>query len=130
MPYLPKPQSSYTPPPRRTTNNAERKRFYDSTAWRRVRSIQISTVPYCEACYLQHTLTDCTQGAPIDHIVPINHGGDELDSNNLMTLCPAHHDRKSAMERHQGCLVAFTGEEGYRVPASGEKKRLLTKLIG
>lgn len=130
MPYLPRPPRKYSPPPRRTTNTAERKRFYDSTAWQRVRSIQISTVPYCEACFLQRTITDCTHGAPIDHIVPINHGGAELDSNNLMTLCPSHHDRKSAMERHNGCLVEYHGEEGARVPAPGEKEKLLTKLIG
>lgn len=39
-----------------------------------------------------------TPGHSIDHITPIEEGGDRTDHNNLRNLCLSHHNRKSAIE--------------------------------
>lgn len=125
MPYLPKPTRKAYPPQRRRSNNSpERKKFYDSTQWQAVRQLQLRAVPYCEVCH-----KDVVVGGHIDHIVPISRGGAMVDERNLQTLCPVHHDKKSRLERHYGCMVEPEGEKGALIPKAGEKQRLLTKLM-
>lgn len=86
--------------------------------------------PYCEACMAAGTVKGLVHGAHIDHIVRRKDGGAPLDTRNLQTLCRAHHDRKNGLEKNRGALVAFTGEHGERVPAPGEKDKLIKLLIG
>lgn len=131
MPYLPKPaRKSQLGQKRKSSNRREDKRFYDSKAWKLTRQNQLYSTPYCEACHAAGTLTDCTTGGHIDHIVRRKDGGSPHDTSNLQTLCRLHHDSKSRLEGHYGCLVAFVGEPGEYVPAPGEKEELIIKLIG
>lgn len=39
------------------------------------------------------------KGDPIDHIIPIEQGGAELDNDNLEATCKRCHAKKSAGER-------------------------------
>ena len=70
--------------------------FYQSTAWRKLRAIKLSEEPMCEECARAGRLTPAQM---VDHIVPINKGGDALDKNNLQSLCNACHARKSAKDK-------------------------------
>lgn len=45
-------------------------------------------------------------GEHVDHIIPRSKGGSDSDPRNLMTLTEVIHNKKSAMERVKGCLVA------------------------
>ena len=72
--------------------------FYRSTAWRKLRAEQLRQQPLCECC-LAHDRH--TPARVVDHIRPVNHGGEPLDIENLQSLCAACHNRKSGAERHQ-----------------------------
>lgn len=83
-------------------------------------------MPYCEAHKSKGALIDCTYGGHIDHIIPRSKGGAELDFANLMTLCHSCHSVKTQLE--QTYEVKHIGEEGERIPADGEKDKLLQLL--
>lgn len=124
MPYLPRPEKKVTPGWDRGTKS----KFYHRKAWKAVRRLQLNSAPICEVCYESGTLTDCTRGGQIDHVIRIEDGGAPLDTANLMTMCREHHAKKSAMERH-GLSLESTGQDGDRIPtrAAREKiKKLLT----
>ena len=70
--------------------------FYQSTAWRKLRAIKLDENPMCEECARSGRLTPAQM---VDHIVPINKGGAELDLDNLQSLCNACHARKSAKDK-------------------------------
>ena len=70
--------------------------FYQSTAWRKLRAIKLDENPMCEECARSGRLTPAQM---VDHIVPINKGGAELDIDNLQSLCNACHARKSAKDK-------------------------------
>lgn len=129
MPNLPKSRRpAYLPTIDRERTPTSDQRFYHSDEWQRVRWNQILRVPYCEVHQAAGVLVDCTQYAPIDHIVPISAGGAPLDERNLMTMCKSCHDRKSGFERHEKCLVATDGQEGEKIPAEGSKTALIERL--
>ncbi len=71
--------------------------FYQSTAWRKLRSVKLQQQPLCEECLQQGATTPAQM---VDHIRPINKGGAALDLKNLQSLCHACHNRKSGRERH------------------------------
>lgn len=71
-------------------------KFYESTAWRRVRTIYIKRNPLCEICYANSKLT---KAAIVDHKTEIKDGGEMLDFNNLQSLCLACHNKKTAKSR-------------------------------
>lgn len=73
-------------------------KFYQSSAWRRLRAEKIARNPLCEEC---HKMGIIEQGTVVDHIVPINQGGAPLSLDNLQTLCDRCHNRKSGREAHQ-----------------------------
>lgn len=77
---------------RRHANTA----FYQSSAWRKLRAVKIEQQPLCEDCLRQGRHTPARV---VDHIVPINKGGDSLDIANLQSLCDACHNRKSAKDK-------------------------------
>jgi 5-methylcytosine-specific restriction endonuclease McrA len=63
------------------------KRPYDSLRWRRLRKQKLNANPLCEyklAC----TLARATE---VDHVVPIEDGGDAFDWDNLKSTCKACH---------------------------------------
>lgn len=70
-------------------------KFYQSTAWRKLRKVKLEKDPLCEEC-LKHNIH--TPAKVIDHKVPINQGGAALDIANLQSLCDRCHNRKSAKE--------------------------------
>lgn len=73
-------------------------KFYQSMPWRRLRAIKIAEQPLCEECLKKGILIPAKV---IDHIVPINKGGNPLDINNLQSLCSSCHNQKSGKESHQ-----------------------------
>lgn len=120
MNYLPKRTNNRNP-----TSDQD---FYNSTAWRKVRLLKIQDQPFCEVHQHVGELIDCTFGQPIDHMVSIADNGARLSLANLMTLCETCHNRKSALEGKNGCLVKTFELEGELYPAKGEKERLIEML--
>ncbi len=70
--------------------------FYQSTAWRKLRLVQLERQPLCEEC-LRHGRH--TPAQMVDHITPINKGGAPFDLDNLQSLCNMCHCRKSAVDK-------------------------------
>ena len=101
--------------------------FLASPAWRKARLIQLQLFPICAACALRGEFTDCTKGQPIDHVISRSVGGAPLDLRNLWTLCEAHHNKKSALEKN-GLNDAGVGEPGQLIPIPAEKERVLKIL--
>ncbi len=87
-PWLPKLQ----PFSRYSAKNAA---FYHSAEWKKVRDLQLMQHPICQEC---ERLGRVTPATVVDHIKPINEGGDRLDQRNLQSLCETCHNRKSARE--------------------------------
>lgn len=72
-------------------------KFYQSTAWRKLRAIKLEQQPLCEECLSKGIHTHAKVA---DHIVPINRGGAALNIENLQSLCDRCHNIKSAKEGH------------------------------
>ncbi len=66
-------------------------RFYNSTLWGRIRKIQLSRQPLCEACLSEGRTTPATV---VDHIEAIKESGPQLDLENLQSLCASCHSKK------------------------------------
>lgn len=73
-------------------------KFYQSTAWRKLRVVKLEQQPLCEECLSKGIHTTAKVA---DHIVPINRGGAALNIENLQSLCDRCHNIKSAKEAHQ-----------------------------
>lgn len=71
-------------------------KFYNSTAWRRFRHGYIARHPLCRACYAKGITT---AAKVVDHITPINQGGEKFDEMNLQPLCDRCHNVKSVNDR-------------------------------
>lgn len=72
-------------------------KFYQSTAWRKLRKVKLEQDPLCEECLKKGIHTPAKVA---DHIVSINQGGASLDIANLQSLCNTCHNKKSAKESH------------------------------
>lgn len=70
--------------------------FYQSRTWRKARANKLQLSPLCEEC-LRHGRT--TEATMVDHIIPINKGGDPLALDNLQSLCHSCHSIKSAKDK-------------------------------
>ncbi len=71
-------------------------KFYNSTAWRKVRANFVKSNPVCVDCLAIGRVTPVDV---VDHIEEINDGGATLDPANLQSLCHAHHNKKSSAHR-------------------------------
>ena len=71
----------------------ERNKFYQSSAWRKLRAMYIKRNPLCIECN--------GVGQVVDHIIPIKSGGESLAWDNLQTMCHRCHNVKSGREAHQ-----------------------------
>lgn len=91
--------------------------FYQSTTWRKVRGAYYKENPLCEFNKAEGRVVE---GNVIDHIIPVDHGGAKYDERNFMCLHTDVHNRKSALEKHHGCLIASIGEDGEKVPRNRE----------
>lgn len=100
MPTIPKPERKKYLPPRVTqgrrlhTNSV----FYQSQAWRRCRHAYLAEHPLCAECEKQGRVA---AARVVDHIRPINEGGDKFDFDNLQGLCDKCHNKKSGREAHK-----------------------------
>jgi len=70
--------------------------FYQSPVWRNLARAKRQRNPICEGCYKEGRVTP---GEMVDHIKPIQQGGDPLSWDNLQTLCNSCHGRKSQKEK-------------------------------
>jgi len=77
------------------------KHIYNSTQWRRTRQIVLHQQPLCVKCREKNIYTTANT---IDHIVPINQGGQIYSLNNLQALCSSCHNSKSSNDRGKGGL--------------------------
>lgn len=66
-------------------------RMYDRIKWQRTRRAQLQREPLCAVCF--ELATD------VDHIVPLEDGGEPWAPRNLQSLCHACHARKSRGEQ-------------------------------
>jgi 5-methylcytosine-specific restriction protein A len=80
----------------RDNSNAD---FYNSWSWRKLRKNFIQRFPLCKHCEEKDEVTVATV---VDHIVPINSGGEPLKESNLQSLCESCHNKKSATEARKG----------------------------
>lgn len=55
--------------------------------------------PFCRFC--EQDGFECTPADDVDHIIPIEDGGDRLSWENLQSLCKKHHyGRKARLQRY------------------------------
>ena len=71
--------------------------FYNSQLWRNFRKHFIQNNPLCIEC---EKIGVIKAANVVDHITPINEGGNKLDVTNLQSLCHSHHNKKSGREAH------------------------------
>jgi 5-methylcytosine-specific restriction protein A len=66
------------------------KRGYDYN-WQKLRKWKLATDPFCAMCN--------GSANQVDHILPINDGGERLDPANLQSLCISCHSKKTAVDK-------------------------------
>lgn len=69
--------------------------FYNSWPWRKFAKRFKQSNPLCVECLKKDLVVP---GKVVDHIKPINAGGEKLDEENCQTLCESCHNRKSSNE--------------------------------
>lgn len=73
-------------------------KFYTSTLWRKLREAVIHRDKnICQSC--EQPIERTGKPAQVDHIKPINKGGESINPNNLQTLCYRCHSAKSAKDK-------------------------------
>lgn len=75
-------------------NTIANRDIYDSSMWRGkdgIRRQRLTIDPFCIYCN--------APAEEVDHIKPINDGGDPFDIDNTQSMCKRCHARKSATER-------------------------------
>lgn len=60
--------------------------FYKSAAWLKARAMYLRSHPICEVCQREYANT-------VHHVQAIKDGGARLAFDNLMSICPACHNR-------------------------------------
>ena len=87
----------YGPTYRRATEQKRRPDLY-SAAWRNTRRAMLASLALiCQYCH-----TDCSHDPTIDHVVPVSHGGSQLDSTNLVMCCRSCNSRKGDKDDWRG----------------------------
>lgn len=76
--------------------NKENYSFYNSTAWRKLSINYRRKHPLCVHCLEKGITKVCNV---VDHITPIDKGGDKWNTNNLQPLCHRCHNKKSAASK-------------------------------
>jgi 5-methylcytosine-specific restriction protein A len=80
---------------RSSRRRAERgPRVYGKKKWQTTRLRKLAMNPICEAC-------DKELAVEVDHIVPLNRGGDPYAFENLSSLCSPCHWAKTARENRE-----------------------------
>lgn len=68
------------------------RQVYNSKRWKILRRAVLFDQPICQHC-------NNALARDVDHITPIEHGGDPYDRSNLQALCPSCHGRKTRAEQ-------------------------------
>ena len=63
---------------------------YNSSAWHKLRLVHLAIEPLCIMCE--------DDGVDVDHIKPIEDGGELLNPLNLQTMCKSCHSKKTRDE--------------------------------
>lgn len=75
------------------------RRIRDCRHWRdRVRPQQLLDFPYCQTCIEKDELVPAKE---VDHIIPLEEGGEPFDPANLRSQCKRCHVIKTAEENRQ-----------------------------
>lgn len=69
------------------------KPYHYGNEHRKLRKVMLAKFPLCKICN--------KAANELDHIIPINHGGDRYNESNLQTLCKQCHSKKSEREKHE-----------------------------
>jgi hypothetical protein len=81
----------------RNERRAESRGVYLSATWKRLRLLVLSESPWCE--WRADDGRSCPMPAEeVDHVVPIQLGGERYARGNLQALCKRHHSMKTAKE--------------------------------
>lgn len=88
----------------RMTNKLTReyRLFYQSKAWRDLRSYKLDKNPLCEKCLLQGKSTIATDVHHIDDV--FNHWNERLKIDNLEALCKPCHEKIHKLGYYNGLL--------------------------
>ena len=70
----------------------ERNRFYQRKAWKDVRALVLGSEPLCRKCKARGRMEEA---CVVDHIKPIEDGGEPYDLQNLQPLCKPCHAEKT-----------------------------------
>ena len=78
----------------------QHRKVYDTLRWRRVRELQLSRQPLCEAC-LAAGFT--VAASVVDHKIPLSECGIEkaFDLDNLRSLCKPCHDVRTGSDKRR-----------------------------
>ena len=87
---------SYVPERKAFERENDNSEFYNSWPWRKAAKRFKDKNPLCVECD-KHGIV--TQVKVVDHIVPINKGGEKLNEANFQSLCESCHNKKSAGEK-------------------------------
>lgn len=79
--------------------------FYNTVAWLRLRAYVLADEPMCR---MHKAMGRMVPAEDVDHIIPINKGGPELDIENLQPLCHPCHSIKTAAERAGRSMRGWT----------------------
>jgi 5-methylcytosine-specific restriction endonuclease McrA len=69
--------------------------FYNSWPWRKFAKRYKESHPLCVECEKKDMVVPVKV---VDHIIPVNAGGEKLDESNCQSLCESCHNRKSSHE--------------------------------
>jgi len=78
----------------RDARGSAQQRGYDSH-WHKYRNVYLSEHPLCVMCQQAGRVTPAEI---IDHIIPLDMGGDKWANKNLQALCRSHHTEKTARD--------------------------------
>ena len=70
--------------------------IYHTKQWRELRKLKLNMNPLCQQCQAQ-SLTEAA--TVVDHINPVQEGGDPFRLENLQSLCASHHNSKTGKSR-------------------------------
>lgn len=100
--------------------------LYQSAAWKRIRTVQLSRQPLCQACLLDGRVEAAQH---IDHVFPWRlYGRQAFTRNILQSLCPEHHSHKTGQEK-QGVFMHYT-TDGVAQYTQQDYNRVMHRNVG
>lgn len=86
---------SWVPQRKAFAREKDNSEFYNSWPWRKFSKRYKESHPLCVECEKKDLVV---LAKVVDHINPINNGGEKLSEDNVQGLCESCHNRKSANE--------------------------------